>query len=194
MAGLRRTSPVARSGLWFKSRRPVHGSSITLQPMTSALAAQHLQATHTSRSLLMPWMPWAETIGRPQSRTFAAEAQAEAREQLGYHFAILRQGRLAGVVSLHSIERHQQSGAIGIWLSRESNRKGIALQAVSLVITIAFRRLGLRQLFFRTAPRNRRGKHLAQRLHFRARWGAGQPKYPRSADQSQDLIELLLHR
>lgn len=64
-----------------------------------------------------------------------------------------------------SIDPTKKTVANGIWLTRQMHRRGLATEAVKLVIEEGFKGLGLLNIIFAASPVNLRSKRLL-RAHF----------------------------
>ena len=76
-------------------------------------------------------------------------------------------GRLAGCVGLHGIDRSHLSTAIGYWIAGEFEGRGLMTRAVRVLVEHAFGDLGLHRVEIRCAVGNARSRAIPERLGFR---------------------------
>jgi RimJ/RimL family protein N-acetyltransferase len=76
-------------------------------------------------------------------------------------FAITREGRLIGVVSLRPA-----AGGIGYWLAREARGEGVMPSAVAAVIEWGRREHGISAFHLLAHPENRSSQRVAEKLGF----------------------------
>ncbi len=77
------------------------------------------------------------------------------------------QNQLAGIVSVHRGDgKRRQNVAVGYWLGREYQGKGIATQSVMAVVDYAFEERGFGDVRICTAVGNTRSRAVAERLRF----------------------------
>lgn len=74
---------------------------------------------------------------------------------------------LCGHVSLSDLQRDLgQSATLGFWVDAAAEGRGIAYEALTRVVELAFETLGLRRLEAAALPGNVRSLRLLERLHF----------------------------
>lgn len=125
------------------------------------------------RDWLLPWEP--RTAGAPPTSedrgSFIARCAARERERQlgsGYGFGIFVDGRLAGEITLSSIQRGPfQNAFIGYWVDRELAGQGIVPEATVVVLRFAFEELGLHRVEIAIVPRNRASRRVVEKLALR---------------------------
>jgi len=125
------------------------------------------------RDWLLPWEPRpAGTPAMPEDRpSFTARCAARERERQigsGYGFGIFVEGRLAGEVTLSSVQRGPfQNAFIGYWVDRALAGNSLAPESVLLLLRFAFEELGLHRLEIAIVPRNRPSRRVVEKLGLR---------------------------
>jgi [ribosomal protein S5]-alanine N-acetyltransferase len=125
------------------------------------------------RDWLVPWEPRpAGAPATPEDRaSFSARCAARERERQigsGYGFGIFVGGRLAGEVTLSSIQRGPfQNGFVGYWVDRDLAGNSIAPESVVVILRFAFEDLGLHRLEIAIVPRNRPSRRVVEKLKLR---------------------------
>jgi len=119
--------------------------------------------------------PWREPA---QARAYLERALAEsaAGSVLAWAIADRASDALIGTATLHSLHREQARAELGYSLSPEWQGRGLASEALRLVLEHAFGPMQLRRLEADVDPRNLASCRLLERLGFRregllrARW------------------------
>jgi [ribosomal protein S5]-alanine N-acetyltransferase len=125
------------------------------------------------RDWLVPWEPRpAGAPATPEDRaSFSARCAARERERQmgsGYGFGIFVGGRMAGEVTLSSIQRGPfQNGFVGYWVDRDLAGNSIAPESVVVILRFAFEDLGLHRLEIAIVPRNRPSRRVVEKLKLR---------------------------
>ncbi|MFZ0666867.1 MAG: GNAT family protein [Acidimicrobiales bacterium] len=125
------------------------------------------------RSWLVPWEP--RPAGAPpmaeDRASFAARCAARERERQlggGIGFGMFLEDRLAGEITLSSIQRGPfQQAYIGYWVDEDLAGRGLAGEAVVIVLKYAFEDLGLHRVEIAIVPRNSPSRRVVQKLDLR---------------------------
>jgi ribosomal-protein-alanine N-acetyltransferase len=125
------------------------------------------------RDWLVPWEP--RPVGSPTTpedrASFVARCAARERERqmgTGYGFGIFLEGRLAGEITLSSIQRGPfQNGFIGYWVDRALAGAGLAPEATVAVLRFAFEELSLHRIEVAIVPRNQASRRVVEKLELR---------------------------
>ena len=119
-----------------------------------------------SRSHLSPWLAWVEgTSSIEDSKGFIAFALEKGKTGAS-SYAVIVNGRIAGVASYHPIDKRNKTVSLGYWLGSAYAGQGMAREAVAFLTTRAFETLGLNRVEIRCAAPNSRSRNLAERLGF----------------------------
>ena len=124
-------------------------------------------ATESSLPELRPWMPWTVGATLSETRSFAAGAAAEWRENRGWTFAILFDDDPVGTVGLNRYLPLLQSANLGYWLRTDLAGRGLMTEAASAVVEFAFGQIELHRLEVQASPDNLPSRRVAQKLGFR---------------------------
>ena len=104
---------------------PAKGAEI--RPLAEGDAGQLFSLIDRNREHLRRWMPWLdENRSVDDSRAFIARSLEQFTRHEGLAEGIWCEGRLAGVVSYVRIDWANRSAAIGYWLGREFEGRGLA--------------------------------------------------------------------
>jgi len=125
------------------------------------------------RSWLVPWEPRSKgaPLAPEDAGSFAARCAMRERERQlgsGFGFGIFLEGRLAGEITLSSIQRGPfQNGSIGYWIDEELAGSGLTPEAVVVVLQFAFETLSLHRVEVAIIPRNMASRRVVEKLAIR---------------------------
>jgi ribosomal-protein-alanine N-acetyltransferase len=125
------------------------------------------------RDWLVPWEPRSKGAPLPAEdrASFAARCAMRERERQlgsGFGFGIFDEGRLAGEVTLSSIQRGPfQNGSIGYWIDQDVAGQGLTPEAVVVVLRFAFATLRLHRIEVAIIPRNGSSRRVVEKLNLR---------------------------
>jgi ribosomal-protein-alanine N-acetyltransferase len=125
------------------------------------------------RDWLVPWEPRPDgSPTTPEDRaSFVARCAARERERqmgTGYGFGVFVEGRLAGEITLSSIQRGPfQNAFVGYWVDRARAGQGLAPEATVVVLRFAFEELSLHRIEVAIVPRNRASRRVVEKLELR---------------------------
>jgi ribosomal-protein-alanine N-acetyltransferase len=149
------------------------GHRVRLRTLTEDNYDEWYEVRAKCRDWLVPWEPRpAGAPPTPEDRSsFVARCAARERERqlgTGYGFGIFVDGRLAGEITLSSIQRGPfQNAFVGYWVDRELAGQGIVPEATVTVLRFAFEELGLHRVEIAIVPRNRPSRRVVEKLGLR---------------------------
>lgn len=93
----------------------------------------------------------------------------EFEEGSGYSFAVeLKEtGRLIGIVGLHEVDAKDKSAKLGYWLAKEHWGKGLATEAVGLLLEFAFQEAGFHRVEGSAFAENKASQRVQEKLGFK---------------------------
>lgn len=118
-----------------------------------------------NRARLARWIHWAQGQTEQDTHAFIGRARAMEQDGGGLSRAVLTAERLAGVVGI-TVDRANRSAAIGYWLDRDSEGKGVITAAVAALADDGFARWQLRRVEILADVENRASCAVAERLGF----------------------------
>ncbi|NWF70476.1 MAG: GNAT family N-acetyltransferase [Chloroflexi bacterium] len=125
------------------------------------------QVTSLNRDHLRRWLPWVESTVTPwDTRAFIQRGIRQLTENEGFNCGLWYQGRLVGVIGLHSLSLTHRFVSLGYWLARDAQGKGLMTLAAQALLDHAFYTLALNRLEIRCATNNARSCAVAVRLGF----------------------------
>jgi ribosomal-protein-serine acetyltransferase len=129
--------------------------------------AEELQALiEAERERLARWMPWAAGQDLEGTRAFIAQTRRQLADDGALTTAIVADGRIAGVIGLHEVDRTARATSVGYWIASGFEGRGLVTRAVRAYVDHAFGPLGLNRVELRAATGNARSQAVAERLGF----------------------------
>jgi ribosomal-protein-serine acetyltransferase len=118
-----------------------------------------------NRGHLRQWMPWLdETKSASDTLNFIRRSLNSATDGTQYHYALLLDGELVGVVAFNNIEKMNRCATIGYWLAKSKMGKGYMTAAVKALIDDGFQHLELNRIQARVATANYPSQAVCDRL------------------------------
>jgi ribosomal-protein-serine acetyltransferase len=141
------------------------------------------EAIETSRTTLIPWLPWAATGHRDPDETLerieAWTRLRQAPEADEFFVGLFERatGEIVGGSGLHLIVPELAQAEIGYWVRATRREQGLCTEAVRALVTSAFRDWRLRRVVVQCAGDNVPSRRVAEKVglpleavHRRARW------------------------
>jgi RimJ/RimL family protein N-acetyltransferase len=119
-----------------------------------------------NREHLARFMPWAAEQTIADTRAFLDAKRVQLASNDGFECAIVRDGRIIGMVGFHAVNWRDRSTTIGYWLAAGEQGRGLMTAAVRAMVDHAFRSMGLRRVVITAAVHNDRSRAIPQRLGF----------------------------
>jgi ribosomal-protein-serine acetyltransferase len=139
-------------------------ASARLRPLTEADADELYELIDSNRAYLARWMPWAEAQTRSGALEFIRTTREQATTDGSFQVALAVDGRIAGVLGYHSLDRENRRVSIGYWIAEADQGRGLMTRAVAALIEYAFDVWGLHRVEIRSAVENERSRALCERL------------------------------
>src|SRR3712207_2543217 len=137
---------------------------VTISPVQASDGAELVRANLASIDLHEPWV----SPCRDYASFLGYLARCDGERSMGFIARERESRRIVGVVNLNEIVRgFFQSAYMGYYGMAGMNGRGLMREAVSLVVTHAFRSLGLHRVEANIQPSNQPSRALVQRLGFR---------------------------
>ena len=144
------------------------GENTQLRLLEERHGEQLADLTDRNREHLRAWLPWVDADRTVEdSKNFIRGALKQFAANNGFQAGIWHEGRLAGVVGYHAIDWENRSTALGYWLGKEFQGRGLATAACRALVDHAFEDLGLNRVSIACATENKRSCAIPERLGFR---------------------------
>lgn len=140
---------------------------LSIEILRPAHAPELFALVDTNREHLRRWLPWVD--GTHQVSDTAAFIQGGLDSLAvgkGLEFGIWLDAKIAGVIGLFGADSPNRSAAIGYWLSKAAEGRGIMSKVCPAVLRHAFGKLGLHRVQICCASDNRRSQGVPERLGF----------------------------
>jgi ribosomal-protein-serine acetyltransferase len=122
---------------------------------------------NTNRLHLREWLPWVDNMQTIEIfNSYIQKTKAETAAGTDFGFVINDNGRIAGRIGLHNIDQQTKTGAIGYWLGKDFEKKGLVTKACIALIDFGFTQLTLDKIEIRCATENHNSKAVPERLGF----------------------------
>jgi ribosomal-protein-serine acetyltransferase len=124
--------------------------------------------TNKNRQYLKKWLPWLDSIIRPEDTKEFIELQLRRfSKQEAIHQTIFYKTKIAGVLGFNYIDKNNYIGHLGYWLGEDFTGKGIMTKCVQDLINLAFNDLKLQRIDIRCAVDNKKSRAIPERLGFK---------------------------
>ena len=139
-------------------------SRVTIRPVQASDGAELVAANLASIDLHEPWV----SPCRDHASFLGYLARCDGDRSMGFIARERESGRIVGVINLSEIVRgFFQSAYMGYYGMAGLNGRGLMGEAVGLVVSHAFRELGLHRVEANIQPGNEPSRALVKRLGFR---------------------------
>ncbi|WP_316836096.1 GNAT family protein [Pedobacter nutrimenti] len=137
--------------------------------LTNASQADVLfNAIDNNRKHLSAFLPWVDRMQSVNDlKEYIEASKVLIQQQKEMSFAILFEQVVVGRIGLHHLNRLNKSGAIGYWLVKEAEGKGIITKSCKAVINYGFNELGLHRIEIKAAVHNLRSQAVPEKLNFK---------------------------
>ena len=120
-----------------------------------------------NRRYLREWLPWLDyETSVEDSKAFIKNALQQFANNEGFQMGIWYRGKLAGGIGYHQIDWANRKVEIGYWLGESFQGKGLMTKACRMLVTYAFKELGLNKVEIHCATGNIRSCAIPKRLGF----------------------------
>ena len=100
-----------------------------------------------NREHLRRWAPWVdETTTRSDTLKFVRFCLDSAVAGTGFHYALLLNGEIVGLVTFNTIEKINRCATMGYWLAKSQTGRGLMTTAAKTLISEGFRQLELNRI------------------------------------------------
>jgi ribosomal-protein-alanine N-acetyltransferase len=139
-------------------------SRVVIRPVQASDAAELVAANLASIDLHEPWV----SPCRDHASFLGYLARCDGDRSIGFIARERESGKIVGVVNVSEIVRgFFQSAYMGYYGMTGMNGRGLMSETVGLVVTHAFRELGLHRVEANIQPGNEPSRALVKRLSFR---------------------------
>ncbi len=141
--------------------------NIILEPTSELKAPQLFAAIDNSRIQLSEFLPWVvdmQTVADLKAYLKNAETLCQQKKEAS--FAILLNGVAVGRIGLHHLNMQNKTGAIGYWLDKDAQGKGIIFKSCKALVNFGFQNLHLHRIEIKAAIDNIKSQAIPVKLNF----------------------------
>jgi ribosomal-protein-serine acetyltransferase len=139
---------------------------LRLRLLEASDADELFAVIEADRAHLATFLPWAAGQTLAGTRAFIELARKQLADDNGFQMAIVKDGRIIGVVGYHAVNWADRSTTLGYWLVAAEQGHGTMTEAVRALVDHAFGVWGLNRVELGAAPENTRSRAIAVRLGF----------------------------
>jgi ribosomal-protein-serine acetyltransferase len=142
-------------------------NSIYLELLDFKHAEETFALINANRQHLRTWLPWVDNMRTIEIfEAYIHKTKAETIAGTDFGFVIYENDRIAGRIGLHYVNHQTKTGAIGYWLGKDFENKGIITKASNAIIDFGFTQLALERIEIKCATENYKSKAVPERLGF----------------------------
>ena len=148
----------------------LQGPQCVLRPYRAGDGSAVFRAVDRSRADLKHWVTWVDDYPLEEdSERYARRMNAQwiARESLNLGIWSPDETELYGGIGIHAIDWTVPSGEVGYFLHTDARGKGIATEALRLIVRLGFQEIGMNRLFATCDTVNQGSWHLLERAGFK---------------------------
>src|SRR5579883_14530 len=140
---------------------------VDLRLLEERHAPEVFALVNQDRAYLRQWLPWVDsTLVEDDSASFIRTALEQFAAGDGITAGIWQEGRFAGVIGTHRINRLYRKLERGYWLGESTQGKGIMTDATRAMVTYLFREREMNRIEICCAAGNLRSIAIPKRLGF----------------------------
>ncbi len=139
-------------------------NEIVLEPLDLKHAGDVFYTINTYRDQLREWLPFVDKTEKVEDTVTFIE-YGKTTDDLT--FAIIYNGRFAGLVGLKDLNYPNRRGEIGYWISPEFQNRGLATTCSRFLIDYGFYEMNLNRIQIRIGVGNVKSNRVAEKLNFR---------------------------
>lgn len=124
-------------------------------------------AVDNNREHLSAFLPW---VGNMKSihdfRSYISNCELLYQQGKEVSFVIIADEVTVGRIGLHHLNSENKNAAIGYWLTKDAEGKGIISKSCEAIIKYGFEELGLHRIEIKAAVNNLRSQAIPQKFNF----------------------------
>ncbi|MGI8813292.1 MAG: GNAT family N-acetyltransferase [Pyrinomonadaceae bacterium] len=141
--------------------------NITLELPQTHHAEEIAAVVRKNLERLQLWMPWAVDDYSAESARFFAQNNLKVFSENGSFGLLIKfDGKLAGSIGFHDLDRVNRSANIGYWIAKEFEGRGIVTHCCRVLIDYLFELLDLNRVQINCNVENKRSRAVPERLGF----------------------------
>ncbi|MBL7156510.1 MAG: GNAT family N-acetyltransferase [Candidatus Pacebacteria bacterium] len=111
----------------------------------------------------------SSSIGARNAEKFIKRIQKEWKKKTAFEFGIelKKSKKLIGAIDLSDIDCKNKNASVGFWLVKKYWSKGLAEEALRLILSFGFKKLKLKRIQARVFHKNKNAQKLLEKLGFK---------------------------
>jgi ribosomal-protein-serine acetyltransferase len=141
--------------------------TINLALLDDTHARETFALINANRQHLREWLPWVDNMRTIEIfESYISKTKKEKETGTDFGFVIYADTVIAGRIGLHYINHQTKTGAIGYWLGKNFENRGIITKACNTILEFGFTQLALERIEIKCAAENHKSKAVPERLGF----------------------------
>ena len=125
-------------------------------------------AVDANREHLSQFLPWVDNMQSVDDfRDYIKNCELLYQQNKEVSFVILLDGLVVGRIGLHYLNLQNKNAAIGYWLIKDAEGKGIISKSCRAIITYGFQELKLHRIEIKAAIGNFKSQAIPEKLNFK---------------------------
>lgn len=142
--------------------------NVQLELTASKHAKGLYDAVDSNRQHLSEFLPWVSNMQSVEDfKAYIQNCEELYRQKKEVSFVILLNNVPVGRIGLHYINLDNKNAAIGYWLTKEAEGKGIITRSCQKLISYGFEQLGLHRIEIKAGVNNLKSQAIPQKLNFK---------------------------
>src|SRR4051812_8685804 len=142
--------------------------NVRLELIAEKHAAALFDAVDHNREHLSEFLPWVKNMQSVNDFAYYIKhCDLLHQHQKDVSFVIISNEKLVGRIGLHYINLENKNGAIGYWLVKNAQGKGIIIDSCRALIEYGFKNLRLHRIEIKAATHNLKSQAIAEKLQFK---------------------------
>lgn len=153
---------------FIESMTIIVDENIKLEITSEKFATQLFDVINNNRAHLSEFLPWVENMQTVDDfRLYLQNCERLYEEKKEVSFIILLNENPVGRIGLHYLNLQNKTGAIGYWLGKNAEGKGIITKSCIQLINYGFQKLDLNRIEIKAGVKNFRSQAIPEKLNFK---------------------------
>lgn len=140
---------------------------INLELTTRGHAQSLYKVIEDNRQHLSQFLGWVNNMKSVEDTlNYLKNCELLYKEGLEVSFVIILDGEMVGRIGIHYTNHQNKVGAIGYWLSKNSEGNGIITKCCLELLNYGFKKLNLNRIEIKAARENYKSQAIPKRLNF----------------------------
>lgn len=125
------------------------------------------KAVDENRIHLSQFLPWVSFMQSSEDmRRYLTNCELLYQQENEVSFVIFFDEKIIGRIGIHHINILNKNGAIGYWITKDAEGKGIISKSCEALIRYGFQKLNLQRIEIKAATANLKSQSIPERLNF----------------------------